>query len=139
MRLSRRTNNELLTALAGLPTLVDCPASELRHLVDVGRTVTLPADWPLISEGTPGDTCYIILSGEAEVIIGSTTAATLGAGALVGEVGLLDARLRTASVVTRRPLKVLCLTSGELRRILDREPHLAEALLTDYRRRAAAH
>jgi CRP-like cAMP-binding protein len=135
---ARTERRETVAALAALPTMTGCDDKELSRLADTGKVVTVPADWSLIQERTPGDTCYLILDGAAEVLNGTNVVATLGPGALVGEIGLLDARLRTATVVTRTRTTLLSVGFAEMKKLLDEQPHLADALLADYHRRAAA-
>ena len=134
----RGERRETVAALAGLPTLSSCDEGELGRLADIGKVVTVPADWSLIQERTPGDCCYLILDGAAEVQNGTSVVASLGPGALVGEIGLLDSRLRTATVVTRSRTTLLSVAFPDMKKLLDDQPHLADALLADYHRRAAA-
>ncbi|MDX6199314.1 MAG: family transcriptional regulator, cyclic receptor protein [Actinomycetota bacterium] len=134
----RSERRQTVATLAGLPTLTNCDDRELTRLADIGKVVTVPADWPLIQERTPGDTCYLILDGSAEVLTGGTVVATLAPGALVGEIGLLDSRLRTATVVTRTRTTLLSVGFGAMQKLLSDQPHLADALLADYHRREAA-
>ena len=133
----RAERRETVAALAGLPTLIGCGRAELDRLARCGTVVTVPAGWALIQEHTPGDACYVILSGDAGVMSHGAEIAALGPGALVGEVGLLDARLRTATVVSRTPMQLLSVGFDAMQRLLRDEPHLADALLADYRRRTA--
>lgn len=135
---SRAERRELEQTLAALPPLSGCADKEIRHLAEAGRAVRLPAHWSLIAERTPGDTCYLLLEGEATVTSSGQQIATLTPGTLFGEVGLLDHRLRSATVTSTTPVRVLSLPYSSLEPLLTREPHLAEVLLADYHRRTTA-
>jgi len=52
---------------------------------------------------------------------------TMGAGTVVGEVGLFLGGRRTASVVTEKPCTIYCLTGDSLRRMRQADPELALA------------
>jgi len=51
----------------------------------------------------------------------------MGAGTVVGEVGLFLGGRRTASVVTEKPCTIYCLTGDSLRRMRQADPELALA------------
>lgn len=135
---SRNERRELEAELAALPTLAECGPREVQQLAAAGTAVRLPAGWSVIAEGTPGDTCYLLLAGEMTVTVGGNQVATLSQGALFGEVGLLDHRLRGATVTCVSQVRVLSMSYAALEPLLGREPHLADALLADYRRRSSA-
>ncbi len=123
-------------ALGRLPELDGCEPGALRRLAEVGRHVLLPAHWTVVHEQTPGDTCYLVLAGQAEVRRNGALVATIGAGALFGEASVLDRHLRNASVVALTSLEVLSMQCSELIDLLRRHPDLDSRLLADYRRRA---
>lgn len=129
---------EVVELLDRLPELEGCEPTALRHLAEVGRHVRLPAHWTVVHEQTPGDTCYLVLDGEAEVRRNGALVATIGAGALFGEASVLDRHLRNASVVASTSLDVLSMQCSELIDLLRRHPDLDARLLADYRRRALA-
>ena len=128
---------ELVDALGRLPALAGCQPGALRRLAEVGRHVRLPAQWTVVHERTPGDTCYLVLEGQAEVRRDGELVATIGAGALFGEASVLDRHLRNASVVALTPLDVLSMQCNELIDLLRRHPDLDSRLLADYRRRSS--
>ncbi|MGH3518406.1 MAG: cyclic nucleotide-binding domain-containing protein, partial [Haloechinothrix sp.] len=58
--------------------------SDLQKVVRAADRVSLPANWPLIHEQTPGDACYILLAGKVAVFAGRERVAELGPGDVVG-------------------------------------------------------
>ena len=127
---------EVLAALHRVPELQGCESTALRRLAEVGRHVRLPAHWTVVHESTPGDTCYLVLNGEAEVRCKGAPVATIGQGALFGEASVLDRHLRNASVVALTELDVLSMQCSELMDLVRRHPDLDARLLAGYRRRA---
>jgi CRP/FNR family transcriptional regulator, cyclic AMP receptor protein len=76
-------------------------------LFAAARPHRLKADQTLFVEGDPGDGCYRVESGLLKVTITSASGkerilAILGPGALVGELAVIDAQPRSASVVAAR-------------------------------------
>ena len=68
---------------------------EVQRIKNAGTFVTLPADWSPIWEKTPSDKAYILLSGEVSVRKDGQEIARLGPGEIIGEVGIVNHKLRT--------------------------------------------
>jgi CRP-like cAMP-binding protein len=77
------------------------------RLARTGTIVVLPAGTPLCREGERGREAFVVLDGEAVVLLGDHTV-TVGAGAVVGELAALDPRrVRNATVVARSEVRAL--------------------------------
>ncbi|WP_380165136.1 cyclic nucleotide-binding domain-containing protein [Jannaschia sp. R86511] len=63
----------------------------------------------VVRQGDPGDTFFVVIEGRFEVRQDGRTIATLGEGASFGEIALLEAVPRTASVVATWPGRLLAL------------------------------
>jgi CRP-like cAMP-binding protein len=127
MRFTRDAGIEYARTLPGLADLSRVEFSELsQHSQHVG----LPAQWTVIHEGTPADGAYLVLRGEVRIVRDGREIARLGPGRLVGEVALLEKRLRTASVVTTTATELLKIDATDFERWVTRRPHLRETLLT---------
>lgn len=107
----------LVAALRGLPGFADLAEGDLRTIAGAGRLVTVPQGWSLIWEATPADKAYVVLSGEVDIRRGGEVLARLGAGDVVGEVAIVEHRLRTATVVAATPLEVLHFTRESLEQL----------------------
>ena len=114
-----------LQKLNRLDALTD---SELATVVNAGRYVTLPADWSVIWERTPADKAYLIIDGEVSVRRGGAEIARLGPGDVIGEIAIVNHKLRTASVVSLTPLEVIHFTRESLEALLDSVPAFGQAL-----------
>ncbi len=102
--------------------------SDLQKVVRAADRVSLPANWPLIHEQTPGDACYILLAGKVAVFAGRERVAELGPGDVVGEVALRQGRLRSATVSTLEPVEMLRIEGADLERLLRELPALRQAI-----------
>ncbi len=123
--MSKNSESERLRQLDAFSTLSD---KDLKKVAAAGRFVHLPKDWSLMSESTPADKAYVLLSGEVSVRKHGEEVATVGAGGVIGEVGILEKRLRTASVVSITELEVVHYTKEDLARLVEEVPDLREAL-----------
>ena len=116
---------EKLARLNRLEALND---ADLETVVRAGRHVHLPANWSLIWERTPADKAYLIVDGEVSVRKGGQEVARLGPGDVIGEMAIVNHRLRSASVVSLTPLEVIHYTKESLETLLDQVPAFGDAL-----------
>ena len=122
-----------------------------RRLEDAGisglepylETVAFPEGSCLMVEGSPGDACYFIVSGEVRVEVerpGFDTDGVLsfmGPGTVCGEFGLLDGRPRSASVYAHGDVVARRLSASALRDLCDRDPAAGVMMLRWLSRGAA--
>ena len=119
------TDTGELKSLNRLESLTD---ADLAKVVNAGRRVQLPADWSLIWEKTPADKAYLIVDGEVSVRRNGQEIATLGPGDIIGEMAIVDHKLRSASVVSLTPLEVIHFTRESVEQLLDEVPNFGAAL-----------
>jgi CRP-like cAMP-binding protein len=124
----RRSSKPETDQLAGFPLFSELTPAQIAKIAAAGQVVNLPANWGFISEGTPGDTCYIVLSGSVRVMAHGNHLADLEAGAVIGETGLLSGRLRNATVSTLTPSVLLHIDKADFDRLMNELPPLRTAL-----------
>ena len=83
----------------------------------------------LTIEGSGGVGFFVIESGEARVTVDGEDRRTLGAGDFFGEVALLDAGLRTATVTAASDGKMYGLTQWQFRPLVEENASIAWPLL----------
>jgi signal transduction histidine kinase len=85
-----------------VPLFAELSEDDLAWVADAGEPVDLAQGDLLATEGSPGDALFVIVSGELEVVKRSRTTdvpiARLGPGEIVGEMAVLEAQPRMASV-----------------------------------------
>ena len=99
------------------------------------QDLDLAAGEALFRSGDPGDTFYVVTSGEIEVFVedrGSAhiTLARLGPGDYLGELALLDGGPRTASAAATSPSHLRALSRETFTKQLAHSPALAGALVS---------
>lgn len=83
----------------------------------------------LVREGDLGDAMFVIVQGCVRVMSGGLPLAQLGAGEHFGELGLLEAHPRSASVVGDAWGSAIVIRRNQLTDFCEREPSLGNALL----------
>ena len=123
--------------LAALPVFGGVGRKAVDALASTGRVVHLPAGWALISQDTPADSCYVLLSGDTEVRHGAEVVAQLHPGALVGEAAFVSHSRRNATVITTGAVRALRLGYDELTSLFGRHPDLDQAFRAEWDRKTA--
>ena len=118
-----------LQYLAQVPLFSSCNNRDLGKIAKASEHVQLKAGTTMITQGTAGKQAYVILSGSATVKRNGKKIATVGAGAMVGELSLLDHGSRTATVVCDTDCDVLVLEQRKLMAVIDEVPAMAHKLL----------
>jgi CRP-like cAMP-binding protein len=99
---SMRRSGRGLTAeqLRSIPALASYSNEDLELLAYISALKSFAAGEVLVQEGAEGDACWLIVRGAVAVTRSSqsTPLATLGPGALVGQLALLDRAPRNATV-----------------------------------------
>ena len=108
---------------------------DLKRLSEVFKERTFAAGDAIATEGHSGVGFFVIESGEAKVTVGGEEVATLGAGNYFGEIALIDAGTRTATVTAATKLQCYGLTSWEFRPLVEENATIAWELLQVLARR----
>jgi hypothetical protein len=91
-------------ALSDFPLFADFSDRELRQLLRLMRRWDLPQGTVVVSEGGPGGSCFIIVSGSVDVTVRVRSRqqllAQLPAGSIFGQVSLISGEARTATCST---------------------------------------
>lgn len=111
---------------------------DVATIAKVGTYVTVPENWALIGEGTSADKAYLLISGTVSVRQHGEEIATLGAGDVFGEMGIVGHRLRTATVVSTSRLECLHFTRQQVEQLEQQIPAFKEALEAAAAERAQA-
>jgi hypothetical protein len=108
-----------IALLRSLPLFAELPAPAIEGLASALRPIQLPAGAVLIRQGDPGDAYYAIAAGELDAVQDGQFLRRCGRGEGVGEIALLRAIPRTATVIAHSAATVY---------ELGREPFLAAVL-----------
>jgi CRP-like cAMP-binding protein len=120
-----------LRRLASVPLLSALNQRQLRKILRGSLEYVYEPGETFVRQGEHGQTMFVILSGSAKVVRRGRTVARLGVGDVFGEIAVIDAHPRTASVVADTEVHCLVLHRDHLREILADEPKAAWALLEE--------
>jgi CRP/FNR family cyclic AMP-dependent transcriptional regulator len=98
-------------------------------LTDFFRTetdfFTIPSGELIFREGAPADSMYVLLAGQAQVSIGEHVVEVAEAGALLGEMALIDHNPRAATVVATTDCKLLPIDEARFHSLVAQTPQFA--------------
>jgi CRP-like cAMP-binding protein len=97
----------------------------LNHIDEMQGYQSFPAGSVIIKKGEPGDVMYIVKEGTVEVLDGKRVLDTVGPGGVVGEVALIDAGERSASVVATTDCQLLPINEEQFVLLVERMPYFA--------------
>ena len=113
--------------LRGIDIFRPLPPTVLEQLAHRAETRTVPADVAVIRQGEPGDSFYVILNGEAGVLVDGHEREGLRAGGYFGEIALLRDVPRTATVVATTDLTLLEIERDDFIGAVTGHPESADA------------
>jgi NTE family protein len=117
--------------LRGVPVLAGLTDEQRDRLAaEAGRRSVPAGEW-VMRQGDEGDSMFVLSSGRLDVVAEGppeTLIRRLRRGAVVGELALLHAGRRTASVRARRDAELLELSRSQFEDLIRREPNFAIGL-----------
>jgi len=84
----------------------------------------------LTSEGEPGREFFVLIEGAAEVRRRGRKVNTMTAGDFFGEIALVSARPRTATVTATSPVRLLVVTDRAFRELMRKVPSIQTKVLS---------
>jgi hypothetical protein len=123
------TKKQSLEHLQRVPLFSGCTAKDLEKVLKAGDEITAAAGQVIIDQGQTGREAFVILAGSATVRRNGKKVATLGAGAIVGELALFDHGPRTATVVCDTECQLLVIAQREFLGVLAEVPSLNRRML----------
>jgi CRP-like cAMP-binding protein len=85
----------------------------------------LPSCETLFKEGDPGNMMYVLMSGTTDIIVHNQVVETIGSGAIVGEMAMLDEGTRSATIIAKSDCKLLPIDKKRFNFLIQQTPHFA--------------
>ncbi len=131
--------NEEVDLLRQIPLFSNIEPSKLKLLAFTSERVTYGPGQTLFQQGDMGDAAYIIMDGDAAVLIdtpdGPLTVATMGRNAIIGEIAILCDVPRTATVRADSTLVTLRISKDLFFRLVNEFPQMAVEIMRELARR----
>jgi CRP/FNR family cyclic AMP-dependent transcriptional regulator len=103
--------------LKSIPLFQTVPEEDLNEIAPFAREVSVEEGRHLVREGDYSYELIAIEEGTAEVLRGGEHVADLGPGDFFGEHGLLERDRRNATVIAKTPMRLITLTSWDIKRM----------------------
>jgi CRP-like cAMP-binding protein len=138
---SKPSSAELVAErLGAVPLFSHLDGPELARLAGVVRERHYPKNSMVLFADDPGDTLFIVLSGQVKVVLvgedgREVILSILKDGDFFGEMALIDDRPRSANVIATAACDMLVLRRVDFQRCLEASPRIALGLLRELSRR----
>jgi len=99
------------------------------HFKNARNAVAVRAGRTIFRAGERGTTMYILMEGSAAVLVGGESVARFGAGAVLGEMALLDEPARSATVVARHDCRLVPVPREQFDLLLMEAPAFAREVM----------
>lgn len=114
--------------LANVPILDGLSRRQREWVSRLSTPVDVAAGRVLAHQGAIGSQFFIVIDGIVEVVQDRELVATRGPGSPLGEIALLTARRRTATLIAQTPVRARVAGRGEFAGLLSEVPAIAERL-----------
>jgi CRP-like cAMP-binding protein len=130
---------EEVEILRNIPLFSKIEPGKLKLLAFTSQRLSFETGQILFRQGEPGDSAYIVIEGEAEVMIDSSggrfVVATVGKNAIIGEIAILCEVPRTATVIAKHKLETLRIDKDTFFRLINEFPQMAVEIMRELARR----
>jgi CRP/FNR family transcriptional regulator, cyclic AMP receptor protein len=124
--------------LTAIPIFSELSPDEAKRLAAFATETSAAEGQILMKEGDYSVELIAIEEGTADVIKGAKKIASLKEGDLIGEMGLLERRPRSADVIASSPMRLIKLTHWEIRRMSEDTVNRIHATIEERRRNGVA-
>lgn len=127
--------------LRAIPMFADLQSNKLKLLVFASDRVSYNAGDVMFQQGDEADAAYVVISGEADVLVSSggdaSKVAVLGPDSFVGDMAILCDIPRTATVRANSKMETLQIKKEHLMELINDTPALAVSVLKEVVQRLA--
>ena len=129
------TREEIADTLAGFAMFADLSTAQLQQVAHTFDEAVYPEGERILRQGLTGSGFFVILDGEAAIVVDGQQRATLGRGEFFGEVSILLGESPVADVVALRPMRCLVLSGPAVESFLVAHPRVMYRMLQAQARR----
>ena len=129
---------ELVDSIASFGLFSDLSNPQLEGIVHLFEETVFSDGEKVLRQGLTGSGFYVILDGEAAVVVDGTERARLGRGEFFGEVSIILGESPIADIVATRPLRCLMLAGPRVESFLIAHPRVMYRMLQVQARRLRA-
>lgn len=120
---------EKVLFLKGVDLFKSIPSEELSSIAQITDEIEYTKDEQVFAEGDQGDAMYLIVDGQVKVHSGDHIFAELGTRQVFGEMAILDAEPRSASITSMSDLTLLKIRREDFTEILAEKPEISQGII----------
>lgn len=126
--------------LSTVPLFRELDRAAIRGFAEYTRERRFSKGAMIVAEGDPGDSLFVVRSGEVKVVLAGEDGRdvilnVLNVGDHFGELALIDGRPRSAHVIATQASSLLMLSRADFRRQVEQSPQVAWGLMVELSRR----
>ncbi|MEM1443938.1 MAG: cyclic nucleotide-binding domain-containing protein [Verrucomicrobiota bacterium] len=121
---------ELINLLGQNEAFDTAPPEALDSLVEAAALETLPDSSPMIQQGRSGESIWMLLEGELDILVdGEQVNHIAEKGEVVGEISAVSQTAATATVQSKGEVTALAIPQEALHEVMSTSPQLAASML----------
>jgi CRP/FNR family transcriptional regulator, cyclic AMP receptor protein len=90
---------------------------------------SIAAGQAIFTEGDAGHVMYVLIEGQADILIGSEIVEVVGPGAILGEMAIIDHMTRSAAVVAHSDCRLLPINVQRFDTLIQKNPDFARHVM----------
>ncbi len=94
------------------------------------RYETVPAGKTIFRRGELGQTMYVVLEGQVDIVLNGTLLETVAAGGILGEMAMISQTPRSATAIALTDCKLVPVEKEQFKSLLEQTPYFAQTILT---------
>jgi len=114
-----KADKEHLDRLAQVDLFKRCTNKDLEALADIVEDESVDAGTLICEQGRVAEASFVVVEGEASVMVGDEIVGIVGPGESVGEMGLLDHLPRSATVTARTAMRLYRIDADRFAKLLE--------------------
>lgn len=118
-----------LDHLKNVSLFASCSKKELERIAKSGDEIKMTAGTLLVDQGQTGKEAFVVMDGSVTIKRNGRKVTTLGPGAIVGELSLLDHGPRTATAVCETDCTLFVIDQRHFLAVLDDIPAIGHKML----------
>ena len=126
---------EKVLFLKGVDLFSQIPGEDLAQVAQIAKELYFEKGSQIIKQGDVGDCLYLIIEGEVRVLSDDQEIARLGDKESVGEMSILDAEPRSASVLAASDVVLLEIKQDDFYEMISERPEIAQGVIKVLTRR----
>ena len=135
--MAQLTTIEKMMLIRQVPIFADLKPEDLEELAAVVEERRIDPGKDVFREGDPGDAVYLIVKGSVRIFTGGDgerperVLSELGPGACIGEMAVLDASPRSATVRAIERTRTLRVPGEGFKRVMSERPEMSQAIVAE--------